>query len=153
MNAAAMFRQRHPTAIRGFTLIELMIAVGIVSILAAVAVPQYKDYVTRGRIPDATNSLATRAVQSEQFFQDNRTYANTASANNPGCVADTSGTTFNLSCTSATATAYVIQAVGKNTMAGFTYTINQAGAKATTAVPSGWTTNSSCWVTKKEGTC
>ena len=34
-------------------------------------------------------------------------------------------------------------------MAGFTYTVTQAGAKATSAVPSGWTTSATCWIIKR----
>lgn len=57
----------------GFTLIEVMIAVAVVAILAAPALPSYRDYVTRGNIPEATSRLLTKQVQMEQWFQDNRT--------------------------------------------------------------------------------
>jgi len=30
---------------------------------------------------------------------------------------------------------------------------NQAGAKATTSVPTGWTTSNTCWVARKDGSC
>ena len=135
--------------LNGFTLIELMVAVAIVGILAAVALPAYTDYVVRGKIPDATSRLATLQVKLEQEFQDNRTYVGARA-----CDSDTTTSKhFNFSCASNSASAYVLQAVGKNTMAGFTYTVNQANAKATTAVPTGWTTSTSCWVVKKGGIC
>ncbi len=145
-----MRRQPRPSAAQGFTLIELMIAVAIVAILAAVAVPQYSQYVTRGRVPDATSALATKQVLIEQFFLDNRTYAGA-----PACNSDaTTSKYFTFACGSANATGFTLTATGKGAMLGFNYTVNQAGAKSTT-VPSdsGWTGSSSCWVTKKDGTC
>ncbi len=131
----------------GFTLIELMIVVAIVGILASVALPAYSDYVVQGKLPEATSGLATKRVQMEQWFQDNRDYTGGAA-----CTAE-SGTNFNFSCTNLTAGTYTIQAVGKGSMAGFTMTITQNGARATTAVPSGWATSNNCWVSKKTGSC
>jgi type IV pilus assembly protein PilE len=134
----------------GFTLIELMIAVAVVGILAAVALPSYKDYIMRGKIPEATGGLANKRASMELWFDNNRTYVTA-----PECASDTTASKyFDFSCpAAATATAYTIQAVGKDSMTGFTYTIDQLNAKATTAVPSGWTTNAGCWVVNKGGLC
>jgi type IV pilus assembly protein PilE len=51
-----------------------------------------------------------------------------------------------------TATTYTLRAVGKGSMAGFTFTINQANSKASVG-PDGWTSNSSCWILRKNGNC
>lgn len=43
---------------KGFTLIELMIVVAIVSLLAAIALPAYADYVTRTQVSEGVNLFA-----------------------------------------------------------------------------------------------
>ena len=45
--------------VKGFTLVELMIAVVVVSILAAIALPAYSNYVKRGKISEATANLGS----------------------------------------------------------------------------------------------
>lgn len=135
----------------GFTLVELMMVVAMLGILTTIAVPSYRDYIVRSAITDATSNLSTRRVALEQFFQDSRTYVGA-----PACTADsTTSKYFDFSCSTQTATAYTIQAQGKtgSMMAGFTFTLDQANARATTAVPSGWTRNSpdNCWVIRKGG--
>lgn len=58
----------------GFTLIELMIVVVIVSILAAVAYPSYQEYVNRSKRTDAKNALLEIASRQERFYFNNNTY-------------------------------------------------------------------------------
>jgi type IV pilus assembly protein PilE len=60
---------------RGFTLIELMITVAIVAILAAVAMPNYQDYVRKGRRADAQAFLQEVAAKQQHFLVDRRAYS------------------------------------------------------------------------------
>ena len=63
--------------------------------------------------------------------------------------------TFTLSCSNEAASTYTITATGvpaKGMSASFVYTIDQAGAK-TSAGPTGWAGNATCWATRKDGSC
>lgn len=157
MNAAAMLR-RSPANARGFTLIEVMITVAIIAILAAVAIPNYKDYVSRSRLADASTGLATMRAQMERYYQDNRTYANSGTfispCNNSVVSARTFGN-FVVSCAEdPTDKAFKLQAVGSGPSSGFTYTVNHQDVRATTALPTGWgSTCTSKWIMKKGDTC
>ena len=63
-------------ATRGFSLIELMIALVIVAILAAIAIPSYRNYVLRVNRNDATAALLKIAAAQEKFYLQNNTYTN-----------------------------------------------------------------------------
>lgn len=71
----------------GFTLIELMIAVLVVAVLAAVAIPGYYSYVERSRRSDAVTTLMSLAQAQERFMAIHGSYAALLS----GSVADGEG--------------------------------------------------------------
>jgi type IV pilus assembly protein PilE len=129
---------------RGFTLIEVMIAVAIVGILTAIALPQYRDYVTRARLGEAFSALSAVQPSAEQYWSNNRTFANF-----DNLPANTTNFTYALSNSSAST--YTVTATGIGKAAGFVFTINQSGTRATTA--GAWGTSTSCWIERKGGAC
>ena len=60
---------------QGFTLIELAIVVAVVAILAAIALPAYKDQIRKSRRNDAKTALMDLALQQEKWRANNTTYA------------------------------------------------------------------------------
>lgn len=140
---------------RGFTLIELLITIAIVGILAAIAIPSYSDYVQRGQLPEAFNTLAAQRVKMEQYFQDNRTYVGACAAATVAPL-PAATTRFTFACSNLTATTYTVTATGNSGtgMYGFAFTVDESNTRKTTGVPSGWSTPASdCWVIKKGGVC
>lgn len=147
----------------GFTLVEVMVTVAIIAILAAIAIPNYRDYVTRGRIIEATAGLGDARNKMEQYFQDNRAYPN-------GCVVSPAAPSatqvqvqalqsFTLACSNLGANTYTVTATGTGPMVGFTYTIDQQGTRTSafsgSGASAGYTAASpnTCWVLRKGGVC
>jgi type IV pilus assembly protein PilE len=135
---------------RGFTIIELMIAVAIVAILSAIALPSYNDYIMRSRVPPGLDALTATATRLEQRYQDTGNYANAAACG----VAMPTPANFTVTCalgSGATANqSFTLTATGSGPLTGYTYTLTSAGARATTAHPKG--TAATCW-SIRGGTC
>jgi len=152
-----------PVGARGFTLIELMVAMVVIAILAAVALPAYNDYLIRGKITEAIANLSDTRVRLEQFYQDNRMYGTAGACGVAMTTADIKY--FAFTCVSSSASGagdqnYTLTATGggaaDSSMTGFTYTLDQANTKATTAAKTGWaagTMPATCWILKKGGLC
>lgn len=58
---------------KGFTLIELMIVVAIIGILAAIAIPQYQNYIARSQVSRAVAELGALKTAYETCLNDGKT--------------------------------------------------------------------------------
>jgi type IV pilus assembly protein PilE len=139
---------------RGFTLIELMIVVAVVSILAAIAYPTYNDAVRKSRRGQAKTDLLELSQLAERYHTVNRTYVGFGNPSGDGTLqlngwgnSPRSGTAYyTVKMTQATATSFVLEAQpvsGKgqeNDALCKTMIINQAGAKSATGPD-----NAECW--------
>ena len=65
------------TAQKGFTLIELMIVVAIIGILAAIAIPQYQNYIAKSQVSRAMGETGAIKTAYEDCLNNGKTVAGT----------------------------------------------------------------------------
>ncbi len=98
--------------IAGFTLIELMIAVAVVGIVVAVALPSYNSSIRKSRRTDAFTALHAVQMAQERWRANNPTYSNqltaAATATPPGLaqLATTANGHYTISLDAVSATGY-----------------------------------------------
>jgi type IV pilus assembly protein PilE len=141
---------------KGFTLVELMIVVAIVAILTTIAYPNYRDYVIRGQLVDATQGLAAVRANMERYFQDNRTYVAVGTFTPPCTAANVAYGKFNISCVGSTATTFTAAAVGAAApLSGFSFTVDQDNTQTTVVTtppaPASFLGCPTAWITKTGG--
>jgi len=133
--------------LQGFTLIEVMIVVGILGIIAAIAIPAYDAQKRRGYRADAISALTRAAQLQERWYTDKGTYS--SSLANIGMASTTDNGKYNLSITfnAATPDEFTVTATAtggqlKDTNCR-TFSLDEAGRK--TSTDSGGTASTGCW--------
>jgi type IV pilus assembly protein PilE len=132
----------------GFTLIELVVAMAIVGILTAIAIPSYNAYIKRANRTDATRTMTIDAQALERCYSQTFKYSNCAGAQN-GTVASAQGY-YNVTIVSAdTPASYQINAVAikspqttDSNCANFT--LDNSGKQGATNTAAADTTKT-CW--------
>lgn len=104
---------------KGFTLVELMIAVAIIGILAAIAYPQYQKYTLRANRAEAQAIMMETAQFMERYFTTNGTYVDAALLSDVSPVNST-----------GTARRYTIAFTATPTATAFSLTATRVGIQA-----------------------
>lgn len=97
--------------VQGFTLIEIMIAVVIVAILAAIALPSFMDSVRKGRRSEAFAALSALQQAQERWRGNNANYG--AMVNLTTIAATTPNGYYAISIDANNATGYTATATGQ----------------------------------------
>lgn len=114
----------------GFSLIELMVVVGIIGLLASIALPTYNDHTRKTRRAAGGACALAAAQQMERYYTTQLTYVGGPTA----FVCDSDALDYyTITTTGVAAKAFSVTATPKGKQAGDscgTLSINQAGVKA-----------------------
>ena len=130
---------------RGVTLLELLIVLVVISILAAIAYPNYREYITRAKRTEAKAALLQIATQQERFYLQNNSFTQNllvlGFATTPNFTTDSESYVINVGAANAngfTATA-TFQLGGDEAGKCLTFQIDDRGAKTSAPDADCWT--------------
>lgn len=103
---------------RGFTLVEVMIALVVVVLLSAVAFPTYQQQVAKGRRTDAKQSLVELSQKMERFYTERGTYVGATLGTTGLYPLVTSGGYYDLSITAQTVDGFTVKASPRGPQVG-----------------------------------
>jgi type IV pilus assembly protein PilE len=100
---------------RGFTLIELMIAVAVVAVLAMIALPSFQDSIRKSRRADAMAGLLRLQQVQERFRGENPAYASAVASMPAGTSSNSPEQHYSLAVDASGAATYRMSATAKST--------------------------------------
>lgn len=118
----------------GFTLIEVIIAMVIIAILAAIAIPAYTQYIARGHRSEARSTLMQAAQWMERWRTQRGTYVGAVLPGPFGQSPPPPGTArYGITLGGLAANTYTLTATPQGTMAGDVcgnFSLDQSGQRA-----------------------
>ena len=135
-------RMRQSQRETGFTLLELMVALVIVGVLAAIAIPSWSGYMKKSRRADAMTTLLNLQLQEEKWRANDTDYATLAELGFTTGSGNSVDGYYTMAVVAASVSGYTITATPYDNQAGDscgTYAINQDGP-----IYSGYA-NADCW--------
>lgn len=131
-------------------------AIILLGIVAGIGLSDLRERMVREGIDQAVVGLAKVRAQMDRHRQTHGTFATVGNARSP-CETDAAARAFGpfeVRCAYPPGPAtFMLHAVGRNALAGFVFTLDQAGRQTTLSAPEGWPRCPGRWAVRKDLAC